>query len=237
MELLFKLLLVHFVCDFILQWPALLRDKTDKKFASLYLYIHGGIHYVLSAAIIWDMDWILPLLIVALSHIAIDGLKVTYTNKKNERLLFFLDQIIHIAILVFLWAWMTGASLNIVNAIPNFWAHLTALFLVTFPASISIQVFFKKWSLPKNAEDSLVGVGAYIGFIERILIYIAVVSYHWSLVGFLIAAKSVFRFSDFNKPEDRKYAEYLFIGTLLSLFTAIVTGLLFLVLTAQPVSK
>jgi len=88
-----------------------------------------------------------------------------------------------------------------------------------------------------NAKESLVGVGAYIGFIERILMYIAVVNGYWSLVGFLIAAKSVFRFGDFSKASERKYAEYLFVGTMLSLFMAIMTAVLVLAMTGQNIAK
>lgn len=237
MDVLFKLLLAHLVCDFALQWSTLLSDKTQRKFKSPYLYLHGLIHFAVTACLLWDISWLLPAAIIALSHTVIDGLKVSLTTERNQRALFFLDQALHSAIIVGLWMWMTGQSFVLTSAIPHFWAHLTAIFFVTFPASIMIQILFKKWDLPKNAEDSLVGVGAYIGFIERILIYIAVVSYQWSLVGFLIAAKSVFRFGDFNKPDDRKYAEYLFVGTLFSLFIAILSGLAFLLLTGQPVTN
>ena len=44
-------------------------------------------------------------------------------------------------------------------------------------------------------------------------------------VGFLIAAKSVFRFGDLSKAKDRKLTEYILIGTLLSFGLAILFGL------------
>lgn len=235
MEILFKLILAHLVCDFALQWRGLLEDKNRRKFLSPYLYLHGAIHYAVSALLLWDVSWLLPLLLISGTHTVIDGLKVSLTTDSNERGLFFLDQILHVAIIGGTWSYATGGHVGFMSVLPHFWVHATALFFVTFPASIVIQKIFLKWSLPKNAEDSLVGVGAYIGFIERILIYIAVVSGQWNLVGFLIAAKSVFRFGDFSKAEDKKYAEYLFVGTLLSLFLAILSGLSFLFFTGQSV--
>jgi hypothetical protein len=46
-------------------------------------------------------------------------------------------------------------------------------------------------------------------------------------VGFLIAAKSVFRFGDLKESKDRKLTEYILVGTLVSfglaIFTALVT--------------
>lgn len=237
MEILFKLLLAHFVCDFMLQWSTLLENKVKNRFLSPYLYLHGFIHFAVSAILIFDLSWFLPLLIISTTHTIIDGLKVTYSTRENERVLFFADQLAHVAIIVAVWAYVSSSSIDIVSAVPHFWAHLTAIIFVTFPASIMIQKIFLKWSLPDNAQDSLSGVGAYIGLIERILVYIAVVTGHWSLVGFLIAAKSVFRFGDFSKASERKYAEYLFVGTLLSLFMAIMAGLLVLAMTGQSISK
>ena len=44
--------------------------------------------------------------------------------------------------------------------------------------------------------------------------------------GLLIAAKSVFRFNDLKESNNRKWTEYILIGTLLSFGLAILTGLL-----------
>lgn len=237
MEILFKLILAHLIGDFLLQWRDLLAHKFERKFMSPYLYLHGVIHFVLGLALLWDLSWLLPMAVIAVSHTVIDGLKVSLSNDKNERLLFFVDQVLHVAIILAAWSYMTEYSVNLPVLIPHFWAHITALFFVTFPASIIIRVFFSKWPLPETAKESLAGVGAYIGFVERILIYFAVVSGHWSLVGFLIAAKSIFRFGDFSRTEERAYAEYLFVGTLLSLFMAVIAGLCFLALTGQTTSN
>jgi hypothetical protein len=49
--------------------------------------------------------------------------------------------------------------------------------------------------------------------------------YCWEGIGFLIAAKSIFRFGDIKESEGLKLTEYFMIGTLLSFGMAIFTGL------------
>jgi len=49
-------------------------------------------------------------------------------------------------------------------------------------------------------------------------------------VGFLLTAKSVFRFGDLKESKDRKLTEYILIGTLLSFGIAIIVGLSYLYL-------
>ena len=58
--------------------------------------------------------------------------------------------------------------------------------------------------------------GRYIGQLERTLILLFVLVNQPTGVGFLVAAKSVFRFGDLKEHEDRMEAEYIIIGTMLS---------------------
>lgn len=63
--------------------------------------------------------------------------------------------------------------------------------------------------------------------IERLLVFIFIISGNFSAVGFLLTAKSVFRFGDLSKAKNMKLTEYVLIGTLLSFGIAILVGLLF----------
>ena len=45
-------------------------------------------------------------------------------------------------------------------------------------------------------------------------------------IGFLLAAKSIFRFGEFTKPSEVKNTEYVMIGTLSSFAIAIILGAL-----------
>ncbi len=68
----------------------------------------------------------------------------------------------------------------------------------------------------------------YIGILERLFVFVFVVTNHWEAIGFLLAAKSVFRFGDLTSSKDRKLTEYILIGTLLSFGIAIFLGVLYL---------
>ena len=80
-------------------------------------------------------------------------------------------------------------------------------------------------------EKSLPNAGKYIGILERLLVFIFVVTGHWEAIGFLVAAKSVFRFGDLKDSRDRKLTEYILIGTLLSFGIAIIVGIIVRTLT------
>lgn len=82
-------------------------------------------------------------------------------------------------------------------------------------------------------ERSLPNAGKYIGILERVLVFIFVVTGHWEGIGFLVAAKSVFRFGDLKDSRDRKLTEYILIGTLLSFGIALVVGVIVVALTAK----
>ena len=52
-----------------------------------------------------------------------------------------------------------------------------------------------------------------------------IITNHFEAIGFLLAAKSIFRFGDLKEAKDRKLTEYVLIGTLLSFGIAILAGL------------
>jgi hypothetical protein len=63
-----------------------------------------------------------------------------------------------------------------------------------------------------------------LGILERLFIFFFILLKYWEGIGFLLAAKSVFRFGDLSKSEDRSLTEYILIGTLLSFGMAIATA-------------
>ncbi|MFT7559064.1 MAG: hypothetical protein ACI93R_000967 [Flavobacteriales bacterium] len=233
MDVVVKLLIAHVVADFLLQWPAMLKSKAYYKFASPYLYLHAAIHLILSFVLVRDIDLWPVLLLIGITHGVIDGLKLTFTNESNECCLFFIDQLLHVVIIFIAVALWAEFPLLSIEQHPYFYPHVLFLIFITFPSSIIIQKFFLRWTLPAPVHESLGGAGVYIGYIERLLIYLAVVTQHWGLVGFLLAAKSLFRLGEVKKVEDRKYAEYILLGTLLSMTIALASGMSFLLVTGQ----
>ena len=89
------------------------------------------------------------------------------------------------------------------------------------PSSIFLNLLLKQWDIE---NQSLPNAGKWIGYLERILILTFVLTNNIEGIGFLLAAKSVFRFGDLNKANGIKVTEYILIGTLSSFTIAIITG-------------
>lgn len=66
--------------------------------------------------------------------------------------------------------------------------------------------------------------GSVIGALERLLVYILVIAGHPAAIGFLLAAKSIFRFGDIRERARRMESEYILIGTLASFAYALVVS-------------
>lgn len=70
-------------------------------------------------------------------------------------------------------------------------------------------------------EQGLIQGGRIIGFAERLLIYVFVLAGASSAIGFLVTAKSLFRFGELTGEQQRRHAEYVIIGTLVSFAYAV----------------
>lgn len=231
MTMLIKLLLAHLIGDFFFQNTKSVKSKEKKKLKSLALYIHVLIHGVLAMIVLWDIRLWYVAIIVMGSHLAIDAGKLYATNKKNKRWLFLIDQIAHVAVIIGLWLGHYYDDLiDIEIQIPDqFWILVLGLVFLTTPVSIALKIFFTRWKLdPKDSGiHSLKNAGQWIGMIERLLVFIFIIVGQFGAVGFLLAAKSVFRFGDLNREDNMKLTEYVLIGTLLSFGIAILTGLVY----------
>lgn len=231
MTLLIKLILAHLIGDFFLQSDKWIKEREEKKFRSLALYLHVCIHGVLVMLLVWDIQFWRPMVILMISHALIDGLKATFQTEKNRRSLFFIDQLLHLAVIGVLWYFWQNLHISFASILTEQrLIYLTAIVAVTIPASIAIKVFVSQW-VPETADTdsaSLTNAGKYIGIFERLFILAFLLTGHWEGIGFLIAAKSVFRFGDLKESKDRKLTEYILIGTLLSFGVALGIGLVVL---------
>lgn len=228
---LIKLLLAHLIGDFFLQPNAWVKDKEVKKLKSKKLYLHVLIHIILIFIIFFSFGvWKIALSIGVL-HLVIDGCKAIFQTKKNARILFFVDQIFHLFSIVLVWHIFYNGYINIsyFDEIKT-WAVISGVLFLTMPTSIAMKVIIAKW-LPESDHgkaSSLQNAGKYIGILERLLIFLFVLTQHFEAVGFLLAAKSIFRFGDLKEAHDIKLTEYVLIGTLLSFGIAIAVGMLVL---------
>jgi len=233
MILLIKLFLAHLIGDFVFQTKKSVKQKRKKKLKSPTLYIHIAVHFVLLIFLLWDMSLWPIILTITISHFIIDVLKLKFQKKTTKRLWFFLDQLLHIIMIFITYFVFTDNNfeLSTVFTETNLLLITCVLFL-SQPVSIIMMTIFSKWNIEKltSGNESLEDAGRYIGMLERLLVFIFIISDHWEAVGFLITAKSVFRFGDLKEGKQRKLTEYILIGTLISFGIAILTGLLYLYL-------
>ena len=232
MLLFLKFLLAHILGDFIFQSEKWVKDKEEKKIKSLKLYFHICIHALLLFSLLQFnlQEYWLGFLIIVLSHFIFDVSKLYLQKKKTKRNWFFMDQFLHLLVLFFTTLIYTGTNFTIENVFNNQILILSiALLLVTQVSAIFIKVIITQWSPESKNEndDSLAKAGRYIGVLERLFVFVFVVTNHWEAIGFLLVAKSVFRFGDLTSSKDRKLTEYILIGTLLSFGLAIIIGILY----------
>jgi hypothetical protein len=235
MLLLIKLFLAHLLGDFIFQPRKWVAAKEQHKLKSWQLYAHIVIHGLMIMILVWDRHFLFAGLVIVLSHFVIDVLKLKLQQSSTKRLWFLIDQALHSIVIVAVWYWVATPSINfeILND-PNLLILLTAIVFLTTPTSVIVKNTISKWTPNSHlypSADSLENAGQYIGILERLFVFVFVISNHWEGIGFLIAAKSIFRFGDLKGSSDLKLTEYILIGTLLSFGIAFGIGLLCFQLT------
>lgn len=228
------LLTSHLLGDFLL--PAGLWQK-QKQFSAGRAVIHSLVHALLAYLIsgLWT-NWLLPLMVFT-SHLIIDLIKSR--SKKESLLSFLLNQSTHLVLIVFIAAFYlsaAGFSPFWISLFPRTALHLLLLLsgvlIMTRVGGVLIGYYVKPFqdqiriSLRPEKRGLLEG-GKTIGWLERLLIFVFVLTGQFTGVGFLIAAKSIFRFGELKDSENRKEAEYILIGTFASFLFALVISLLF----------
>ncbi|MDO4789412.1 MAG: DUF3307 domain-containing protein [Porphyromonas sp.] len=234
-DILLKLLLAHLLADFALQPKKICEGKRAPGAGKWsYLLLHSFIHAVVVYLLLQDWSgWLVPA-IIFVSHLGIDYFKSTCMRENATS--FLIDQALHVIVLMLIWGFLFGGTdifsewLGEYEMPSGFWIVAIAYVLVLKPTSLVLSMFFKRWnkgteemSLQKE-DESLPKAGEWIGYLERVLILTFIFTGHIEGVGFLLAAKSVFRFGDLSKAKDIKITEYVLIGTLGSFTIAIIVG-------------
>ena len=237
------LLLAHIISDFYCQTDESCKKK--REWHCCEWIIHGGCVFGLSfLAILAPHHWVGALvaaLIVTALHLLIDVIKVKYeiSRQGEERgsiWPFVIDQVLHLIVIfvttVILFnvlqdyhCWMEIIDTRILLIILVFLA-------VAKPANTFIRICLKSAKInigDEPANDDTFHSGRIIGTCERFLIVLFVILTQYEAIGFLVAAKSILRFSS---TQESKKSEYVLAGTLLSIAVAIVLGLIVVYRTA-----
>ena len=226
--LLLQLILAHLIGDFLLQPKDWIEDKVRKKIRSVKLLLHILVHIALAAILTWDLSLLPYLILLGILHYGIDLLKLYASRPGTMAFWWVADQLLHIVTIVALYCFIERPELSWTWVIPpEFYVYGIAVVLLSYPSSMVIKYLLAPWTEKHidGPDDSLPNAGMYIGIIERLLVLIFIATGHWEAVGFLIAAKSIFRFGDLRESRSRKLTEYFLIGTLLSMGIAILISL------------
>jgi hypothetical protein len=217
----------HLLGDFLVQSTTV----ATRKHRFVYLLRHGLESYLTMALVLWPFwsPWLFPgLFLLVLVHLAVDAWKVRSRSGLGA---FLLDQTLHLVALAGFWALVTRTRFSLPDQ-----THLTADSLGWYVAGASlvglvafnvrggcslVKLAVVGPDRPRAAESAALGRGETIGYLERLLIMLAVFAGQWGLVGLVMAAKSIARFKELDNKE---FAEYYLVGTLTSVLVAVVVG-------------
>lgn len=229
------LVCAHVIGDFILQTE----DDVERKGKFLVLLKHvfwiASISYILVGIInAWHIA-----VVIMVSHAVIDFIKHKF-GKTNLKI-FVYDQLAHISVIILLsyciatenlypqssiWFEYFGRAYYSLQVFTT--GAIVCIYVGGLFVGLGVQPFLNQMEqeddgLHREGSDlssiharGLKDGGKIIGYLERSLIYLLVLVNQPSAIGFLIAAKSVFRFGELQDRTNRMEAEYIIIGTLLS---------------------
>lgn len=251
LETAIALLAAHMAADFVLQFNWIITKKRKPEAFALHTGIVLLTSVLALGAFSLDAsDALWAIAVVTVSHAVIDAIKTFgFTDEglaKHPRLdftVFSLDQLAHLGVIVLVavifpqafaqgeWSWRLGEQ---AHGLISVYAGFAGLIAATRMGQFAIEKFLNRFSLPEletktiapgaDAPDAgLTDGGAWIGLLERAVIFVLILIGQFAAIGFLLAAKSVLRFQYANK---RSQSEYVIIGTLTSFGWAAGVGLL-----------
>ena len=220
-----SLVLAHIIGDFYLQTDKCCEQKEKRKFKSWFLYVHAITIGLLSWIIVPSCSFGLWALMIAVSHFAIDAVKIHCPKGLWS---FVIDQLFHLSILAAIstiYETTKELPFQMIDSPSSFSTPLLilAILLCIKPANILIKLILEKYQVGESAScDNIKNAGALIGNLERLLTIVFVLLGQFEAIGFIVAAKSILRFKD----TDTAKTEYVLAGTFLSFGIAILCGLM-----------
>ena len=238
----------HLAADFVFQTRRMV-DRKLRGRPSAYL-LHGLIHYLSTILLagffipgsIAALRTHLVIAGLTLAHLLIDFAKVQLAARRVIRGgagAYVADQLVHLLTVIFA-AWLLSPGVSITalasplqasRSVGNKFLVVPVIYLgVIFGGGYLIR--FLTRSLAESAKDEelekagepLQNAGLYIGWLERFLILTALLLRSPAAVGLILTAKAITRYPEFKSA---RFAEYVLIGTLLSVSLAFV-GAIFL---------
>lgn len=225
------LIAAHLLADFVLQTERDVVRKTRLAVLLKHVAIVAVVGYLLAGD--WRR-WEIPLAL-AVTHGLIDRAKQAWFAPASERG-FFADQLAHLGVVALL-----AASVPRLLSFRPFWEGpwqegyhrlmvvAAGAVAAVWVSGVLVQFVVRPFRDDPGEEGAALERGferggLTIGRLERALIFVLVLAGHGGAVGFLAAAKSVFRFGDLADSAERARAEYILIGTLASFLFGLVVA-------------
>jgi len=192
----------------------------------------GGLGFLLLGR--YNSDQALGIPVLVIGYFLIELLKQWLTSKWDTKYhiwAFLIELVLYTGLILVVW--QSGISnsgeifQNGFEAMSDPKATMIVLgyFLVWFPTGYFMSLVTISWQRQLGVPKGLKNAGRWIGILERTLVFTFILNSNIQAIGLLIAAKSVLRFGEIKDHQNRKEAEYILIGTLLSFSIAIVLGL------------
>lgn len=235
--ILFILVAAHFLADFTFQPSVLAKRKTEN---TGFLLLHSMVYIVITSiagcATVEVKAMLLPEIIIGVCHFAFDWLRIKidsrFRNSEVHFWSFIIDQVLHLAVICcvyfgfglreYMLPWLeNGLGIRIVREL----VVCGLIFVIIWdPASVFVKKLFCYLSGITEVNDSEdePRAGSLIGKLERLIIAFLVIFNQLSGIGFVLTAKSIARFKQF---EEQGFAEKYLVGTLASTSIAIIVSL------------
>jgi hypothetical protein len=207
---------------------------------SLSFLMAAGINYLFFP----DPKLIIPFLILIGANVLFTAFD-NYMNAKmirftRHRLYYLINPIINIALVILLsafciqneYTFMVNPYLmkfQIVKYVPFpvLFQYLLALLIAARPTNYIIKNALASYQpKQKKKEEEQIKTGAFIGTLERIIVILLFSMNEYGAAGLVFTAKSIARYNEI--AENKNFAEYYLLGTLLSLLFAL--GINYLIL-------
>ncbi len=210
---------IHLLADYSLQPLSWIKDRDQRKAASTGLLKHVLVHTLITALALWKLELWWVWLTIAITHWSCDVWKAHQASNLKS---YLIDQAFHASVIFILsiilsrshpggpllFEWLPGELTGQVLAVG------CGIMLMLRPSSMILMYFMKGFILDPPDTYALENAGKWIGYFERLIILMCILIGAYTVLGFLVAAKSLLRFGD--KNHDRKHTEYVLIGSLLS---------------------
>lgn len=230
--ILLQFLLAHVLGDFVLQ-PKSLVEK--RKVHITYLLLHVAVHATVMVLVFsqtLSTHWQGIVFIMA-THLGIDSLKIWYEHKWPTKPFraFVIDQSLHLLMIATVMIYyFPDYFQQLVLWSPANLLYILTFLVIVFVTPIIMRIFFSRWDQEQaftgKKTDTLLDAGLVIGILERLMVVLFIQLNFLPGIGFLIAAKSIFRFGDLTNAKNTKFTEYILVGTFLSFTIAILLGIL-----------